>query len=240
MSQVTENKWQPKDSLRSMTDKFNTTVDALEELKNSSKETNQATEQKFTELGESLEKQFKEVNDEITKKVSEVSADDIGLGKVNNTPDSEKPVSSAQQEAINQAKQEALQASSDMLTSAESYDVETTDNDEPELSPVIKAYIDRKLKEMAALSVVDNFGIAQNDTLGVVKASDQVNVDPTTGKMSIPQLEELTQTIQTISERWSSINPAISKIGDKSLATDNKTIIGAINELYELIKSIKQ
>ena len=92
--------WENHDTLREMTQKFNTVVDELTELQESSTQVNQATETRFSELENSMEQQFEQVNEELDEKVSSVTKADIGLGEVDNTSDLNKPISIAQQQAI--------------------------------------------------------------------------------------------------------------------------------------------
>ena len=230
-------KWQQNDTLRQMTSKFNTAVEEVEGLKQSSTQVNEATQKKFTEMETSVKEQFQQVNEELGKKLSSVTAEDIGLGEVDNTSDIDKPVSTAQQEAIDTAKTEVLNETSDRLTSEEA-GTEVEDADDPEISPVIKNYIDKKIRELAALSVVDNFGIAETNVLGVVKATDDVNVDSATGKMTVPALATLKEEQENSKKRVDSIIQAVSKIGDDTLNTQSKTIIAAINELYNMLTSL--
>ena len=57
-------KWQQNDTLRQMTSKFNTAVEEVEGLKQSSTQVNEATQKKFTEMETSVKEQFQQVNEE--------------------------------------------------------------------------------------------------------------------------------------------------------------------------------
>ena len=83
-------KWQNEDSARLMTTKYNETAEEVEDLKKGSKEINQATQTELDELYSQL-----------SKKVE--TRADLDLDKVDNTPDSEKPLSIPQSIALEQA-----------------------------------------------------------------------------------------------------------------------------------------
>lgn len=91
--------WKNNDSARTMTRKYNETAQEVEKLKES-------YDKDVSPIPEQLEKFQKELD----RKLEEVSAEDIGLGNVDNTSDMDKPVSKAQQLAINVA-------TNDMITS---------------------------------------------------------------------------------------------------------------------------
>ena len=85
-------KWTNGDSARLMTIKYNETAEEVQELKEQSNSINEATQ----EVLENLQEQ-------VDKKLEEVTAEDLGLGEVDNTPDMKKPVSEAQARAIDDA-----------------------------------------------------------------------------------------------------------------------------------------
>ena len=100
--------WQQKDNLRTMISKYNAAIQELEELKTSSTQVNQATEAKFTQMEQYVTEQIQQINEELDQKVSDVTAEDLGLGNVDNTADIDKPVSTAQQQAIKLAVKDTL------------------------------------------------------------------------------------------------------------------------------------
>lgn len=123
-------KWEQTDNLRTMTSKFNSTVDELEGLKESSNQQYQEIGEQIEQLTQSTNQSFEQVsqdlqqvNQELDKKLEEVSAEDIGLGNVDNTSDMDKPVSKAQQLAINVA-------TNDMITSEPVSDDDLEDTEE--------------------------------------------------------------------------------------------------------------
>lgn len=80
-------KWQNNDSARTMTNKYNETAEEVEQLKQDSTGINEATK---------LELQT--INEELKKKVE--TKYQLGLEKVDNTADVDKPVSEPQAKAI--------------------------------------------------------------------------------------------------------------------------------------------
>lgn len=104
--------WKNNDSARTMTRKYNETAQEVEKLKES-------YDKDVSPIPEQLEKFQQELN----KKLEEVSAEDIGLGNVDNTSDMDKPVSTAQQRAINVA-------TDDMITSEPVSDDDLEDAEE--------------------------------------------------------------------------------------------------------------
>lgn len=237
--------WNEKDTLRQMTSKFNGAVDDLEGLKKSSAQVNQATEKRFTEMDKKVSKKFQEVNEELTKKVSSVSAEDIGLGSVDNTSDSEKPVSIAQQEAIDSAKADILETVETKITSEEADSSEILGNgDNPEVSNPIKEYINDRIQEIASQGGVTPVSTATTTVAGVIRASEDIEVDSRTGKATIPKLAELsehvTSSLNAVSEALEQTNnasvKAVKLVGNlDALATENKTsLVAAVNEVFQL------
>lgn len=104
--------WKNNDSARTMTRKYNETAQEVEKLKES-------YNKDVSPIPEQLEKFQKELD----KKLEKVSAEDIGLGNVDNTSDMDKPVSKAQQLAINVA-------TNDMITSEPVSDDDLEDAEE--------------------------------------------------------------------------------------------------------------
>lgn len=94
-------KWTDGDSARLMTNKYNETAEEVENLKKQSNEINQATK----EVLDNIQKQ-------VDKKLEEVTAEDLGLGEVDNTPDMKKPLSEAQARAIDDAVEPMLTSES--------------------------------------------------------------------------------------------------------------------------------
>lgn len=80
-------KWQNQDSARTMTNKYNETAEEVEQLKKASQEINPAMQEELEAIAQQLK-----------KKVENKSQ--IGLDKVDNTADSEKPLSQPQARAI--------------------------------------------------------------------------------------------------------------------------------------------
>lgn len=86
-------KWQNQDSARTMTNKYNKTVEEVNELKQQSSQSN--SEQ---------EKTLQEIRKELDSKVnSETAKTDLQLDKVDNTSDMDKPVSNPTARAIENA-----------------------------------------------------------------------------------------------------------------------------------------
>lgn len=221
--------WEQKDNLRTMTSKFNDAVQELEDLKESSTQVNEATEERLTQISQSMDEQFQQVNEELEKKVSSVTAEDLGLGEVDNTADIDKPVSTAQQQAIDTAKSEAME---DMLTSEEiGQEIEGGEN--PEVSAPVKEYIDERIQEIGAQSGITSYGIAGKTTLGVVKASDDVEVNSETGAMSVPKLKPMSEKLDQAVVEFTKDHNNMGTLTD--LQTTNKTtLVSAINETFQL------
>lgn len=217
-------KWEQKDNLATMTSKFNTNAQELEDLKLSSTEVNGATEERFTQLEQSITQQFEQVNEELEKKVSSVSKADIGLGEVDNTSDLNKPISIAQQQAIDNVIAE-------MLSSEEAG--QEIENDDPEVSAPIKEYINQRIKEIGAKSGLVSYGIATTSVLGVVKASDDVNVNESTGVMSVPKLKTISEKLNQAVIEFTKDHEDMGILTE--LQTENKTtLVAAINETFQL------
>ena len=96
-------KWKDGDSARKMVQKYNETVEDVIKLENQS-----------SEVIDPLNKKVDELSKEVDKKLESVSREDLDLDKVDNTSDMEKPVSTAQAQAIRWAKEEAM---TNMITS---------------------------------------------------------------------------------------------------------------------------
>lgn len=222
-------KWEQKDNLRTMTSKFNDAVQELEDLKESSTQVNEATEERFTQMEQSVSEQFQQVNEELDKKVFSVTAEDLGLGEVDNTSDIDKPVSTAQQQAIDDAKSEAMR---DMLTSEEAgQEIESEGN--PEVSAPVKEYIDERIQEIGAQSGITSYGIATKTVSGVVKASDDVEVNSETGVMSIPKLKPMSEKLDQAVIEFTKDHDNMGTLTDLQ-TTDKSTLVAAINETFQL------
>lgn len=221
--------WQQKDNLRTMTSKYNAAIQELEELKTSSTQVNQATEAKFTQMEQYMTEQIQQINEELDQKVSNVTAEDLGLGNVDNTADIDKPVSTAQQQAITDAKAELL---AEMLTSEE-IGQEISVGSNPEVSAPVKEYIDDRIQEIGAQSGVISYGIASTDVLGVVKASDDVSVDSETGALSVPKLTQITEKLNQAVVEFTKDHDNMGTLTDLQ-TTDKSTLVAAINETFQL------
>lgn len=224
-------KWEQKDNLCTMTSKFNDAVQELEDLKESSTQVNEATEERFTQMEQSVSEQFHQVNEELEKKVSSVTAEDLGLGEVDNTSDIDKPVSTAQQKAID----DAIDKFADEFT--QEIPGDDPIGDDPEVSTPVKRYIDEKIKDAVAHVGI---GVASETVLGGVKASEDIAVDPTTGKATVKGYAEQKKLISSIKESLNSNNEVTQKLLDnqgtlEQLQTTEKTsLVGAINETFQL------
>lgn len=84
--------WQLDDTARQMTKKFNQTVKVVNTLYDSR-----------NQVPEGTKKELERLQSEINSKPDKVTKEDVGLGEVDNTSDMDKPVSTAQQKAINEA-----------------------------------------------------------------------------------------------------------------------------------------
>lgn len=89
--------WKDGDSARTMTKKYNETAEQVEILREESREVSQPVQAELNKLQE-----------QVDKKLESVTAEDIGLGQVDNTPDSKKPVSEPQSRAIQYATEDKL------------------------------------------------------------------------------------------------------------------------------------
>lgn len=90
-------KWKEQDSARTMTNKYNEVVDDVAALQQDSGKMNEVTRQAFNKVQEDLSKKAE-------------TKTDIGLGNVDNTADKDKPVSTAQAQAIEWATEEMLRS----------------------------------------------------------------------------------------------------------------------------------
>lgn len=226
-------KWQENDTLRQMTTKFNSLIDELEQLKLKSSQSNSVTEKKFTELSEDVAQKFNDVTDELNKEIKN-NIDGLNLDNL--------PVSDLQQEAIDAAKSEVLEMMDDRITSTEIGEEIESIND-PDVSAPVKEYIIKKIYEALAArdenSGLIEYNVAGTLNLGVVRSSEDVQVDEKTGLMTTPLInqkiekisQDLTQTIKGLAE----LSGQVGNIA--GLKTDSKTMALAINELAENINN---
>lgn len=234
-TQLDQYKWQEKDTLRQMTSKHNSTVEyfneRVESLEKTSSEVNQGTLQKFEELDTELEEKFNQLSEEIDKKAENITAADIGLGNVDNTSDMDKPVSTAQQAAIDAA----IEQFADEFT--EEIPDEDPIGDDPEISAPVKEYIEERIKDAVSKTSI---GIASETVLGGIKASDDIEVNQTTGKATVKGYSDLKQSISSFKETLDSNNRVTQKVFDNQgtmddLQTEDKTtLVAAINEVFQL------
>ena len=233
--------WELKDTLRQMTQKFNNAVIAINELQDSSTTVNAATTEKITQLETTFNNTIETMQHELDTKVSNVTAESVGLDKVDNTSDMDKPVSTAQQAAINAAVE-------DMVTSEEIGDeLNTLNLYDPVVSQPVKNYIEDRIIELYNGTYSTSYNIANENRLGVIKSGGDVNVNQSTGQLEIPkltQLDTLKTSLQSLTESLESNNTAtselINNVGNlNTLKTQNKTsLVDAINELYQMITEI--
>lgn len=236
--------WELKDTLRQMTQKFNDAVAAINELQDSSTTVNAATTERLTQLETQFNTSIQELSNELETKVSEVSAVDLGLDKVDNTSDMDKPVSTAQQAAIDAAVE-------DMVTSEEIGDeLNTLNLYDPEVSYPVKQYIENRMAELfngLGTTYTPEYNIASDSQLGVVKSGGDATINQTTGQIEIPklaQIDTIKSSLQALTQSLESNNAATSQLvtytGDlTNLQTTNKTsLVDAINELYQMIREL--
>ena len=201
--------WDLKDTLRVMTEKFNLAVDELNRLDSSSTEINEATSQRLTELQDSFNTTITQIQHELSQKISSVSAKDIGLDQVDNTRDIDKPVSTLQQRAIDEAT-----ANCASTTEVIDDELNTEDLYDPQVSAPIKQYIDQRLTELLGTTV--NYEVASDSQLGIVKSGGDVQVNPSTGKMYVSELTKITSAISTLQ---SSLAKTIESLESNNTAT---------------------
>ena len=99
-------RWKDGDSARTMTKKYNEVVESVEKV-----------QKDFNEKVTVIPQEINKIKAELNKKIESVSVEDLGLDRVDNTPDIEKPVSQPQEIAINRAVE-------DMLTSEPASEME--------------------------------------------------------------------------------------------------------------------
>lgn len=228
-------KWKDRDGLSTMTSKYNQAVqrfnERIEQLEDTAEDVNQGTQQKFTELETTMNERFQSVSEELNKKVESVTKEDIGLGNVDNTSDVDKPVSTAQQKAIDDA--------IDQFASEFTQEIPGEDpiGDDPEVSTPVKQYIDERIKDAVTQVGV---GIATETVLGGIKASEDIAVDPKTGKATVKGYTEHKKLVESVKESLNTNNQLTQKISDNQgtmseLQTTNKTdLVSAINEVFQL------
>lgn len=265
-------KWKERDSLQKMVSKFNALVEELENLKSTSSETNEATQKKLTELSEQFQNtmtetrerimgELEDISEELARKI-ESESDDIELEDTDlNVNDINRPVSIPQQEAINAAKEEILAVAEEKLTSEE-ISGEIDGEDSPEVSPEVKAYVEKMIIQALAgrdlkahylnnklifntpQPGVIGYDVASMIALGMVKASADVQVDPVSGKMSVPRLNEISERIEevntTLTKAYTTLIKGVQAmakdIGNvQGLKTESKQdLASAINEVFEI------
>ena len=226
--------WELKDTLRQMTLKFNDVVTELNNLKTSSTEINQSTQNAIEDVIAHIEK----ITEELNTKISKVNAEDVGLGSVDNTSDMDKPVSTLQAQAIQEASGAILQE----LIATETEEIVTTDESgDPVINPVLKSLIRDIVVEVCGEEGQASYGIATDLTLGVVKASKDITVDSETGSMSIPKLTNINTTLSTHTQVLDNHADTLQSLSDnqgalQELQTNSKTsLVDAINELFQLL-----
>lgn len=228
-------KWKEKDTLRTMTSKYNNAVsrfhERIEQLEDNAEKVNQGTQQQFDELDEALGQKFEQITQSLSKKIESVTAADVGLGECDNTSDMDKPVSTAQQQAID--------AAIDKFASEFTEEIPDEDpiGDDPEVSGPVKQYIDERIQDAVAHTGI---GIASDKVLGGIKASDEIEVDQVTGKATVKGYSDLKKEVSDVKESLNSNNQVTQKVSDnqgdmEELQTEDKTtLVGAINEVFQL------
>ena len=244
--------WELKDTLRQMTEKFNKSVEAIQELQTTSGSVNSETIQAMTDLQTTITQDIDDIKDRLQNVATNVTAESINLGNVDNTSDMDKPVSTATRQAIDEAV-------ADMTTSEEvdSDEFKVENLYDPEISTPIKAYIESRLAELLNAqgngTYTPTYNIASESELGVIKSGDIVVVNQTSGKLEVPalstqadQISTLQGSISTITTSLESNNTATSalerKVGNlESLTTTDKTsLVNAINELVSRINELDE
>lgn len=241
--------WDYKDTLRVMTDKFNAVVTLLNDLQTNSAGVNEQTVQALTELQTSFNTEINDIKEQLDTKVSSITAEDLNLDQVDNTSDLNKPVSTATRQAIDDAV-------ADMVTVEEAgLEIDGQQLPDPEVSAPIKQYIEDRLTELFIAynngTYTPEYNIATPDRLGVVKASNRVTVNETTGYMDVPEIDTIQSDVAVITSRLNttitaleSNNTATSQVvqdvGNISgLATVNKkSLVAAINELVQKVHDL--
>lgn len=240
--------WEYKDTLRQMTEKFNLAVAAVLSLQESTETVNTATSERLQMIQSTFAEELEAIRQDLDTKVSSVTAQDIDLGNVDNTSDLDKPISTATQTALDQLEGE-------MPTTEEvGAEFNTANLYDPEVSTPVKNYIDNRIDELWAGAWEGQrptYNIASETTLGVIKSGDEVKVDPTTGRLTIPalagilsRLEALETKTDDIKESLETNNAATSKlIHDagtiEQLETEDKSsLVNAINENHQMIRQL--
>lgn len=251
MAMTEPSKWDYKDTLRQMTEKFNSAVTAILELQVSSKDVNEATIKSITEIQKSFNDELETIKEDLKTKIDNVTAEDLNLGNVDNTSDMDKPVSTATQAAIELA-------TKDMATTEEAGEEFKTENlYDPEVSTPIKTYIENRLAELFNAyqnnTYTPDYRVATEERLGVVKSGETVQVNSSTGKMEVPRLDTVDGEISAIKDSLKSVteslesNNTATSLLDKNqgnlagLTTVDKTsLVNAINELVSKITELNE
>ena len=226
VSEVDNFKWKDKDNLRTMTSKYNDTVESFHErikqVEEYSDSVNNATQAEINKVDQSVNKKIDEINTDLSKRLESLSKYDVGLSKVDNTSDLEKPVSAAQQKAID----DAIAQLASEFTEEAGEEISSDDNPDPEVSAPIKQYIEDRIQEIEAGAGKIEYNISSETQLGVVKSSDDVQVNQVTGKMTVPKLSVHDREISSIQDKQGDIT---------KLQTEDKTsLVTAINEVFQL------
>lgn len=248
---ITLSPWEYKDTLRQMTEKFNAAVEAVIALQNSTGGTSSATSEQLQQIQTTFEQELNAIRIELNNKVNSVTVEDLHLENVDNTSDLNKPVSIATRQAINAAVE-------NMATTEEIGTELTTDAlYDPDISAPVKQYIEERLTELFTAYTggewKPEYNIATDTKLGVVKSGDEVIVDRSTGKLTMPALSEILVRITTLETNVSAISNSLETnkattsqlVQDRgtmsSLQTTTKSsIVGAINEIYKITKEFTE
>lgn len=240
--------WEYKDTLRQMTEKFNLAVSAVLALQESTETVNTATSEQLQMIQSTFAEELETIRQDLDTKVSSVTAQDINLGNVDNTSDMDKPISTATQTALDQLEGE-------MPTTEEvGAEFNTANLYDPEVSTPVKNYIDNRMDELWAGAWEGQrptYNIASETVLGVIKSGDEVKVDPTTGRLTIPalagilsRLDALETKANNLTESLETNNAATSKLihdtgNIEQLETENKSsLVTAINENHQMIRQL--
>lgn len=243
--------WEYKDTLRQMTEKFNAAVEAIITLQTSTEGVNESTMKQLTTIQETFSDELEQIKTELETKVSSVTAEDLHLGNVDNTSDMDKPVSTATQAAIDKAVEE-------MATTEEvGVELKTDNLYDPDATAPVKQYIEERIAELFSAysggTYKTEYGIATDTKLGVIKSGDEVVVNQSSGKLTVPALITIESRLKSLEDGLAAVktslesnNTATSQlIKDRgtmsSLSTSKKSsLVDAINELQKKLKELDE
>lgn len=191
-------KWKNGDSLRAMTEKYNKSVEDIEQLKSASSSSSHGTDP-------DIQSKLDDITQQLQRKAETKS--DLGLERVDNTADLEKPISNSQKQYVNNAVQGMVKsenASGDVYNTTTSKYGWVTNSSGEKFYPVGHArYIIRNNKNL------DDEMLTLENKVNSVSQSAESKI--TALQNRINHLEN-TKKIKVVASKFTGKSPFVQKI----------------------------